>query len=254
MIDVHCHILPKADGGPQDMQASLEMAKQAIEQGIHTVVAAPAHLDGSYQNEKSAVLEHIQTYTKQLAEHNIPLKVLPGQQIYLTEDLLEMVEEEKLLTIDENGKYLLLACSGNHVPVYTESLLYHMQLRGVVPVFSGLERNEHMLAQPDFLYQLVKKGAIVQLGAKSIKGAFGPKVKKFAFQLLKANLAHVIATESSSPDDGFYSLKEAYAEIKKKIGIEKVYMLQENADYIIKGQMVHREQPIRIAKKRFGIF
>lgn len=254
MIDVHCHILPNVDNGPKSVTASLEMAKLAVKQGIHTVVAAPSHLNGTHQNEKAAILESVNTYAKLLGEHHIPLKVLPGQEIHLAEDLLERLDEDKLLTINDNGKYLLLACPEGELPPYIENLLYEMQLKGIVPIISHPERNERILEQPDIMYQLVKKGALVQLGVESIQGVFGAKVKKFAFQLLKANMAHVIASGISQSKEGDYSLKDAYAEIKKKAGIEKVYMLQENADYMIKGQMVHREQPVRIAKKRFGIF
>lgn len=254
MIDVHCHILPNADNGPKSVTASIEIAKQAVKQGIHTVVAAPSHLNGSHQNEKTAIMERVNTYTQLLAEHNIPLKVLPGQEIHLTEELLELFDEGKLLTVNANGKYLLLSCPEGELPSYTEKLLYEMQLQGIVPIISHPERNERIIEHPDIIYQLVKKGALIQLGVESIQGVFGAKVKKFAFQLLKANMAHVIASGASQQKEGSYSLKDAYAEIKKKAGIEKLYMLQENADYIVKGQMVHREQPVRITKKRFGIF
>lgn len=254
MIDIHCHILPNVDAGPQSVTASLEMAKQALAQGVHTVVAAPSYLNGFDQNEKAVVLEHVRTYERLLAAHDIPLQILPGQHIQLTAELPEAFVQDKLLTINDNGKYLLLACPEGEVPMYVENMLYDMQLKGLIPIISSPERNAHILAKPDLIYQLVKKGALVQLGAKSLLGAYGTKVKKFALQLLKANLAHVLATEAASSTTGNDSLKAAYAEIGKKVGTEKVYMLQENAHYIIEGQMVHREQPVRIEKKRFGIF
>lgn len=254
MIDLHCHILPDMDDGPKNVTASMEMAKQAMKQGIHTIVATPSHLHGSYRHEKASILESVHTYKKLLAEHDIPLNVLPGQAIHLAEGLPKALNDGTLLTINDNGKHLLMVCPEQELPSYTEQLLYEMQLKGLVPIISGPERNERIIEQPDIIYQLVKNGAIVQMGAKSIHGQFGMKVKKFAFQLLKANLAHVIASEATKMNDGNDTLKHTYAEIKKKAGIEKVYMLQENAEYIVKGEMVHREQPVRIAKKRFGIF
>ncbi|MDQ0243665.1 protein-tyrosine phosphatase [Bacillus fengqiuensis] len=254
MIDVHCHLLPDADDGPKNVTASMEMAKQAIKQGIQTIVATPSHLNGSYRHERNSILEYVHTYKKLLAEYDIPLNVLPGQAIHLTEGLPKALDDGTLLTINNNEKYLLLVCPEHDMPPYTEQLLYDMQLKGLVPIISGPERNERIIEQPDIIYQLVKNGAIVQLGAKSIQGKFGMKVKKFAFQLLKANLAHVIASEATGKNDGNDTLKHTYADIKKKAGIEKVYMLQENAEYIVKGEMVHREQPVRIGKKRFGIF
>jgi len=41
MIDLHCHILPDIDDGPQTWAESLEMARLAVRDAIHTLVAAP---------------------------------------------------------------------------------------------------------------------------------------------------------------------------------------------------------------------
>jgi len=39
MVDVHCHILPGLDDGPDTMEESLAMAETAIAEGITHVVA-----------------------------------------------------------------------------------------------------------------------------------------------------------------------------------------------------------------------
>jgi protein-tyrosine phosphatase len=254
MIDIHCHILPDVDDGPKSITESLEMAKQAAEQGIHTIIATPHHHDGRYDNDKTAILEHTHNYEKLLRENDIPLRVLPGQEIRVTADLLEEMDQGSLLTLNENGKYLLVELPEDDIPGYTEMLIYQMQLKGFVPIVAHPERNKRIIEQPDILYQLVKQGALVQIGTKSIQGEFGSKVKKFVFQLLTSNMAHVIASNAHQASDWNYSLKDVYDEVKKKVGLEKVYMLQENAQSIVEGQMVHREQPIRIVKKRFGVF
>ena len=41
MIDVHCHILPGLDDGPDKMEESLEMTETAVADGITHVVATP---------------------------------------------------------------------------------------------------------------------------------------------------------------------------------------------------------------------
>ena len=49
MIDLHCHILPNVDDGSQSVQESLKMAEQAVEDGIHAIVATPHSLNGFTQ-------------------------------------------------------------------------------------------------------------------------------------------------------------------------------------------------------------
>src|SRR5215217_1174308 len=41
VIDLHCHVLPAADGGPADLQASVEMMRALRSEGIDTAVATP---------------------------------------------------------------------------------------------------------------------------------------------------------------------------------------------------------------------
>ena len=41
MIDLHCHILPQLDDGARDLADSVEMARQAQEDGIRLVCATP---------------------------------------------------------------------------------------------------------------------------------------------------------------------------------------------------------------------
>ena len=43
MIDMHCHILPNVDDGANTLIDSLEMARWAVAEGIHTIIATPHH-------------------------------------------------------------------------------------------------------------------------------------------------------------------------------------------------------------------
>ena len=41
MIDLHCHVLPGIDDGPETMDGSLELARAASAQGTTVLVATP---------------------------------------------------------------------------------------------------------------------------------------------------------------------------------------------------------------------
>src|SRR5271157_90557 len=41
MIDIHCHILPGLDDGPESMEISCAMAEMAVADGITHVIATP---------------------------------------------------------------------------------------------------------------------------------------------------------------------------------------------------------------------
>ncbi len=41
MIDTHLHILPGVDDGPETIQESLVLARELVNEGIHTAIATP---------------------------------------------------------------------------------------------------------------------------------------------------------------------------------------------------------------------
>ena len=50
MIDLHCHLLPGLDDGAQNLQMSLTMARQAVDQGVTHIACTPHIQPGVYQN------------------------------------------------------------------------------------------------------------------------------------------------------------------------------------------------------------
>ena len=59
MIDIHSHILPGLDDGAKNVEDSIAMAKQAVEQGFDTIIATPHHRNGSYENYKTDILAQV---------------------------------------------------------------------------------------------------------------------------------------------------------------------------------------------------
>ena len=59
MIDIHCHILPGIDDGAKTIEDSIDMAKEAVREGIHTIIATPHHKNNHYNNEKTSILEKV---------------------------------------------------------------------------------------------------------------------------------------------------------------------------------------------------
>jgi protein-tyrosine phosphatase len=55
MVDLHCHILPGIDDGAQNLTDSILMAKQAVEDGIATIVATPHYHNNVYENTKPTI-------------------------------------------------------------------------------------------------------------------------------------------------------------------------------------------------------
>ncbi|MEH7482986.1 CpsB/CapC family capsule biosynthesis tyrosine phosphatase [Neobacillus drentensis] len=250
MIDVHCHILPGIDDGARDLSESIEMAKKAVEQGIHTIVATPHHLNNRYENPKQTIIDRVRELNKILLEEKIDLNVLPGQETRIYGEMVEGFETGEILPID-NTQYILVEFSSSHVPRYTEKLFYDLQTKGLIPVIVHPERNQEIIERPELLYQFVKKGALTQVTAASVCGDFGKKIKTFSLQLIEANLTHFIASDAHNTSNRTFKMREAFDSIQAKYGNEMVYLFEENAELVIEGSHVYKEVPERIKKKKF---
>lgn len=255
MIDIHCHLLPGLDDGPKDVSESLRMAQQAVLDGIDTIIATPHHKNGQYNNSKSLIIDKVREMNQRLVEENINLTVMPGQEVRIFGELLEEYRMEEILTLNNGGQYLFIELPSNHVPRYTKKMLYDIQLNGLIPIIVHPERNREIIAEPELLFQLVKDGALTQVTASSITGFFGKTIQKFSMQLIEAELTHFIASDAHNTTNRPFQLAQAYRVIEKKYGIDHVYFFRENAQLLVSGKNVYKEEPQPVKRKKvLGIF
>ncbi|WP_394172432.1 tyrosine-protein phosphatase [Guptibacillus hwajinpoensis] len=254
MIDIHCHILPGIDDGAKDTSESVEMARQAVSQGITQVVATPHHKNGSFDNALHDVLTKVSELNSDLQREGINLEILPGQEIRLYGEMIDDLDID-LLTVNNSGVYLLVEFPSSHLPRYANKLLFDLQLKGIVPIIVHPERNREIMENPSKLYQLIKEGALSQVTASSVTGSMGKKIKKFSLDLISHNLAHFIASDSHNTTTRPFELRHAYETVEQELGTTMRYMLQENPQELIKGRMIDKDMPERIKKKKvLGLF
>lgn len=254
MIDIHSHILPGIDDGAKTEADSIAMAKQAVEQGIHTVIATPHHKNGHYENVRDNILKYTHILNDLFKTENIPLTLLPGQETRINGEMIEDLKDGNLLPLNDS-MYLFVELPSASVPRYTSQILYDIQMAGHIPIIVHPERNRELIENPNLLYELVSKGALTQVTAGSIIGKFGKKIATFTHELIEANLTHFIASDAHNTTSRQFNLQPALETIQTKYGIDTYFMFHENSQLLIDGMNVNKMEPQRIKKKRFfGLF
>ncbi|MEN2466423.1 CpsB/CapC family capsule biosynthesis tyrosine phosphatase [Ornithinibacillus sp. JPR2-1] len=253
MIDIHSHILPGIDDGAKTTIESIGMAQEAVKQGIHTIIATPHHQNGQFINRRQDIENYVKRLNNTLEKHNIPLKVLVGQETRINSDMVQELESDIIATIN-NTNYVFVEFPSSDVPRYAEQILFDIQVAGYLPIIVHPERNRQLKENPSILFNLVKKGVLTQVTAASLVGNFGKKIQKFSYQLINHNLTHFIASDAHNITTRGFVMQEAYQALRHKFGNEFYYMFLENAQLLIDGQYVYCNEPDRIQKKFFGIF
>ncbi len=255
MIDIHCHILPGVDDGAKTIEDSMKMAKEAVDEGIHKIIATPHHKNGQYENEKIVVLDKVAELNTRLKAEGIPLTILPSQEVRLFGEWMEEYEKGSILPLAEGSPYVMIEFPSSSIPRFADKLFYEMQLRGFIPVIVHPERNQEIVQNPDKLYHLVKNGALTQITAASLVGAFGKNVQKFSKSLIEANLTHFIASDAHNITNRNFKMREAFDYVEKNYGADWFFFFKENAELLVSGKNVQKDIPQRIKTKKFlGIF
>ncbi len=198
MIDIHAHILPSLDDGPETIEESVEICKAAVNDGITTIVATPHSKDGVYEAKRDEILKKVDMLNIKLEENEIDLKVLPGAEIHIFEGLVESIKSGEVLTVNNGGKFILLELPFVFVPPGTDKLVFNLTANGIVPIIAHAERILPFQRNPKLVRQLVKIGARVQVNSHGLTRRASTRERKCAKWLLQNRLVHFIASDTHS--------------------------------------------------------
>lgn len=200
MIDLHCHILPNLDDGPLTLDESLVMARRAVEDGIHTVVATPHSLNGEYVNHVTEVSAKLTALEVALSENHIDIKLYPGADVHLCPNMLEQIDSGNAGTINHGRKYIMLELPSHTIPRGAKDEIFKLKLSGITPIISHPERITAIQQDSHILYDMVSMGALGQVTAMSLTGDFGLFVQQTAHKLINERLIHIIASDAHSAE------------------------------------------------------
>jgi protein-tyrosine phosphatase len=197
MVDIHSHILPCIDDGPDSLQKSVEMAKIAYEEGIRTIVCTP-HAEKDYDVLVMRAQDGLDVLQEKLQRENIPIDLLLGFEVRVNGLLLQYEHLEKLAFRLDGMKYMLLEFDFRKFPIYLEEILMRLRQENIQPILAHPERYPYLLENIAFLKNLINKGMLLQVNTGSITGEYGHSVQRFAKKIIQNGLAGFIATDTHS--------------------------------------------------------
>jgi protein-tyrosine phosphatase len=196
VIDLHTHVLPGIDDGPEDLAGSVAVAEVAAHGGVRTLVATP-HLRADHPSVRPAELaERARALTDHLRARGLPVHVLPGAEVDLETATALTDAELAFATLAGNGSDLLLETPYRTLPADFEAQVLALAARGFRITLAHPERNPALKEDPDRVGALVEQGVLVQLTARSLAGRPSATAKL----LFEHGWAHVLASDAHAVD------------------------------------------------------
>ncbi|KRE97100.1 hypothetical protein ASG89_30050 [Paenibacillus sp. Soil766] len=237
LIDTHCHILPGMDDGARTLDEAIEMAQHASSEGIHTIVATPHHADGRHENAADKVELAVQELNNELEKRRIPVQILPGQEVRVSEGLLLDLDAGRVRTLN-HSQYVLLELPPTGIPRYFDEIIYELHVEGLTVILAHPERQLDFIVNPRLLHSYVEKGCLCQITSQSLMGLFGRKIQKFAMYVYKSHLAHLIASDAHNLASRRSNLAEAYSYLEKVQGRKALERFSINAASVIRNETI----------------
>ncbi len=212
-VDIHTHILPMVDDGPDELGEAMEMLEIAVRNGTSHIVLTPHYLtddDRSKDLSKSQLEEKFEEFKKVALEEGCEISLYFGAEVHVTKEIDSIIEKNEIITIN-NTKYVLLEFDFSEESDRALEITKKILNAGYLPIIAHPERYKFVKNDPALIIPFVQEGAILQINSSSILGENGAASQEAALTIINSELASIVASDSHgvfyrSPD-----LSEAYA-------------------------------------------
>lgn len=226
MIDTHCHILWGVDDASQTKEASMDMIRVAVADGIKAIVATSHIKEGMFNNSIETLEEAFYALKEEIQKQNIPIEIYFGGENYMSHYSMHKLKEGNFATYNY-GKYMLceFAWTKNMKDDPTR-FIKSVIAAGYIPVIAHPER--YQVVHED--YSLIRKwremGCLMQVNRTSIFGYDKiVKANMIANKMLEEDLIDIIASDAHRAYAPRYpKLSDVYKYVERRFGKKRAYL------------------------------
>jgi protein-tyrosine phosphatase len=193
LIDTHCHLLPGLDDGPATDVDAIGLARHLVEQGVETVVCTP-HFSRQYRTRWSAAEARLERLRAELATLAIDLETILAAEVSASMAVDAPVEQLVERAIAD--RYLLVELVRATPAAAIEAIERRLEGIELRPIFAHPERCLAVQQRPEVMSRARARGAVVQIVAPSLGGAWGERVWQSAWQLLESGDADLLGSDA----------------------------------------------------------
>ena len=239
LVELHTHILPNIDDGPQDLASALLMVKSYANSGVTTVVATP-HFYVDRLSEVEFLLKRnlsFEMLEKEIEKQEVPVRLIKGAEVFFSSQLLDL-ELDKLVI--EGTNYMLLEFTPSFTPVFLKQQIFSITSQGIIPILAHIERYKFLMDDYKEIIKLINLGVLMSINTSTV---LNKSKRRLVKRLFDGNYIHLIASDAHDIEKRPPNLVLAYQYIEKHYSKDLSEYLQDNAEMIINNQKIDKKEP-----------
>lgn len=243
MIDIHSHILPNIDDGARSIEETFNLIKEAQKAGFEAIVSTSHYMENYYETDVPEREVWVKAICENLQTKNIETNLYLGNEIYFSDNIIELLEQRKASTINDTS-YVLFELPLNAEPMNLYDVVYEMLQYKLVPILAHPERYSYVQKDPDLIYDLIEKGVLMQANYGSIIGQYGEKAQIIVRKFFENNMVHFLGSDVHRPNTIYPKIPQILREIESIIGSEKLEELTtKNPKLLLNNKKIEIEEP-----------
>ena len=214
LIDIHCHVLPFVDDGPDTLEEAVEILKESKRQGIKHMILTPHYQKEIFEKPMAQVIGSFQKLQKEASE--LGMQLFLGCEYFRDSQIYEQIEKGRRVTMSRSP-YILIEFSGCDTFMYIRNYAYEMKNKGYQPVIAHIERYESCW-NLEKIQELKDCGVMIQLNASTVLGKNGWKNKRMCMKLMENDLIDYIASDTHNLNERAQNLGRCAEYVRGKMG------------------------------------
>lgn len=238
MIDFHSHIVYDVDDGLTTIEDAIQIIKEAKNVGFDKIILTPHYMKGCYEVSANQIKAKIEELQKKCKEQNINITLYQANEIYITEDIPKLLQENLVSSIN-GSHYVLFELPMNFEVPNLLKIIENLIEKGNIPIIAHPERYSYIQKQPCKVLELIKQGVLFQANYGSVIGQYGKEAKKTVKQLLKSNGIHFLGSDVHKTDYIYQNIDKIKYQLRKIIKEEQIEELTtKNAEKVIRNEEI----------------
>lgn len=215
MYDLHLHILPDTDDGPQTIAESIAIVNYLSKIGYTHLTATPHYKKGLSLAPRHETINKIERFKMYLKVFDI--KLLQGNEVFLTNAFESPGKINDFVLLGANENFVLLEAPTRNFPIFTlEAVIFELFKKKLNVILAHPERIIEPEANIMFFEKLYEMGVKFQINLPSLGYLYGKKACKTASILLEKDMVFCLGTD-------IHSLHMAKKYIP--LGLKKLYCI-----------------------------